>query len=110
MAVSTEASVAAPAALAAGEPAGQRSMLAWRLASIVLFCGAWEIAGRIPINPAFPPFSQTLMAFFAMIADGSLPKAFAITLQPLAIGVVASATLGVALGIAMGLRPTLEWL
>jgi NitT/TauT family transport system permease protein len=85
-------------------------MLAWRLASIALFCAAWEIAGRIPINPAFPPFSPTVMAFFVMVADGSLPKAYAITLQPLAIGVAVSATLGVALGIAMGLRPTLEWL
>jgi ABC-type nitrate/sulfonate/bicarbonate transport system permease component len=110
MAVSTEASVAGPAALAPGGVAGPRSMLAWRLASIALFCGAWEIAGRIPINPAFPPFSATLTAFLSLVADGSLPAAFAITLQPLAIGVVASAVLGVALGVAMGLRPTLEWL
>src|ERR671914_2559737 len=77
----------------------------WRLASIALFCGLWEIAGRIPINPAFPPFSDTFMAFLGMIADGSLPLAFGSTLQPLAIGVLVSATLGVALGVAMGLRP-----
>jgi len=48
-------------------------MLAWRLASIGLFCLAWEIAGRVPINPAFPPFSDTVLAFIAMVADGSLP-------------------------------------
>jgi NitT/TauT family transport system permease protein len=111
MALSSEASVAAaPAVLDSGAVAGSRTMLAWRLASVGLFCLLWEIAGRIPINPAFPPFSDTFMAFVAMVADGSLPLAFGSTLQPLAIGVLVSATLGVALGVAMGLRPTVEWL
>jgi NitT/TauT family transport system permease protein len=82
----------------------------WRLASIALFCGLWEIAGRIPINPAFPPFSDTLVAFGAMIADGSLPLAYLSTLQPLVLGVAVSATLGIALGVLIGLRPAAEWL
>jgi len=110
MAPSSEASVAAPATLGTGPVAKPSSMLAWRLASVALFCLAWEIAGRIPINPAFPPFSDTFLAFVAMTADGSLPLAFLSTLQPLAIGVLVSATLGVALGVAMGLRPSVEWL
>jgi NitT/TauT family transport system permease protein len=82
----------------------------WRLASIALFCGLWEIAGRIPINPAFPPFSDTLLAFAKMIADGSLPYAYFITLQPLVLGVAISATLGVAVGVWIGLQPRAEWL
>src|SRR5918998_1934341 len=82
----------------------------WRLASIALFCGLWEIAGRIPINPVFPPFSDTLLAFVQMTGDGSLPLAYLITLQPLVIGVLISATLGVTLGVLIGLRPTAEWL
>ena len=107
MAVSGEAGVAARRrAGAPARPPRSGSMLAWRLASIGLFCLAWEIAGRIPINPAFPPFGETFVAFVAMVADGSLPLAYASTLQPLAIGVVVSATLGVALGVAMGLRPS----
>jgi ABC-type nitrate/sulfonate/bicarbonate transport system permease component len=110
MAHSSEASAAAPAVLASGSAGEPRTMLAWRLASVALFCLAWEIAGRIPINPAFPPFSDTFLAFVGMIADGSLPLAFASTLQPLAIGVAISATLGVALGVAMGMRPLVEWL
>ena len=85
-------------------------MAVWRLASIALFCGLWEIAGRIPINPAFPPFSDTFLAFVGMIADGSLPLAFASTLQPLVLGVVISATLGVTLGVLIGLRRSAEWL
>lgn len=99
---------------AAAEPAeeerSRRQLLWWRLASIALFCGAWEIAGRIPINLAFPTFSDTMAAFFAMMADGSLPKAFLITLQPLVLGVVISALLGVSIGVAMGLRKSVEWI
>lgn len=102
---------AAPAALSAGAPAAQRDFAwLWRLLSIVLFCGIWEIAGQIPINYAFPPFSETAAAFFAMILDGSLPRAYLSTLQPLIIGVVASAVIGLGLGVLMGLRRGAEWL
>lgn len=83
---------------------------AWRLLSIVIVCGAWEIAGRIPINLAFPPFSYTFEGFLGMIADGSLVRAFLITLQPLVIGVAASAALGIGAGVLMGLRRSAEWL
>jgi ABC-type nitrate/sulfonate/bicarbonate transport system permease component len=62
-------------------------MALWRLASLALFCGLWEVAGRIPINPAFPPFSDTLAA-----------------------GVVVSALLGVSVGVLIGLRRIAEWL
>ena len=110
MALSSEAGAAVAAAPVPGALPRPGNMLLWRLASIGLFCLAWEVAGRIPINPAFPPFSDTFMAFVAMVADGSLPLAYASTLQPLAIGVAVSATLGVALGVAMGLRPLVEWL
>ena len=110
MAVSGEAGAAVAVAPPPGALPRSGSMLVWRLASIALFCLAWEVAGRIPINPAFPPFGETVAAFVAMVADGSLPLAYASTLQPLVIGVVISATLGIALGVAMGLRPLVEWL
>jgi ABC-type nitrate/sulfonate/bicarbonate transport system permease component len=100
----------ASAALGADMAAAGDHAWLWRLLSIALFCGAWEIAGRIPINYAFPSFSETAMAFFSMIADGSLPRAYLSTLQPLVIGVVASAVIGIGLGVLMGLRPGAEWL
>ena len=35
-----------------------------------LFCGAWEIAGWVPIPLAFPPFSSAVAAFCEMVGDG----------------------------------------
>lgn len=78
--------------------------------SFACFFGAWEIAGRWPISFAFPPFSSTLAAMVEMIADGSLPKAYASTLQPLVIGIVLCSIAGIGFGIGMGLSRTIEWL
>jgi ABC-type nitrate/sulfonate/bicarbonate transport system permease component len=84
--------------------------LALRLLSVVIVLGAWEYAGRVPISPAFPTFLTTLQAFFELIADGSLPRALWVTLQPLALGLLISGLIGVAVGIAMGLSRLVEWL
>jgi len=81
-----------------------------RLASVVIVVGGWEYAGRVPISPAFPTFLETMDALFGMLADGTLPWAFWITLQPLAIGLVASVFVGVAFGVTMGLNRLAEWL
>ncbi len=83
--------------------------LIWRLVSLALVFGLWEIAGQIPINPAFPAFSHTMEGLYALAADGSLFRAYAETLKPLAIGVAISASLGVSIGIAMGLRWDVAW-
>jgi NitT/TauT family transport system permease protein len=84
--------------------------LVWRGVSLAAVFLAWEICGRIPINLAFPTFSATFVAFVQMIADGSLLTAYASTLQPLVLGVVVSAVLGVTLGVAFGLWRWAEWL
>jgi ABC-type nitrate/sulfonate/bicarbonate transport system permease component len=85
------------------------STFVWQLISFALFFGVWELAGRWPISFAFPPFSQTLLALLAMIADGSLVKAYLITLQPLVIGIALASFAGIAFGIAMGLSRSVEW-
>jgi ABC-type nitrate/sulfonate/bicarbonate transport system permease component len=82
----------------------------WRLVSFALFVGLWEAAGRWPISFAFPPFTATLVALGSMIADGSLPRAYLVTLQPLLIGIFVCGLLGVGFGIAMGLSRSVEWL
>lgn len=81
-----------------------------RLASVVLLVSAWEYAGRVPISPAFPTFGETMGALAGLIADGSLAKAFWITLKPLSLGLALSILAGIALGVLMGLNRFSEWL
>lgn len=82
----------------------------WRLLSFVFFFGLWELVGRWPISPAFPPFSQTSVALWQMLVDGSLIKAYGSTLQPLVIGIALCGIAGIGFGIGMGLSRTIEWL
>ncbi len=86
-----------------------RRPVVWRMLSLVLLFVAWEIAGRIPVSIAFPPFSEVVAALFEMTRDGTLFAAYASTLQALVIGVAASAILGVGLGVALGLSRAAEW-
>lgn len=85
-------------------------MRGWQLASFALFFGLWELAGRWPVSAAFPPFSTTFLALVEMLRDGSLLKAYLITLQPLALGIVLCAVAGIGFGIGMGLSRSVEWL
>lgn len=70
----------------------------------------WEYAGRIPLSPAFPTFLETLQGLSDIARDGSLAKAFAITLKPLVIGLLISILIGVGLGVLMALNEPAEWL
>ncbi|MCV0426026.1 MAG: ABC transporter permease [Roseibium sp.] len=95
------------------QPAGfhfRFSELQLRLLSIVVFFAAWQIAGLVPISPAFPTFSATMVAMFDMTLDGSLLAAYVETLKPLVLGVGISAVFGVAIGVSMGLYKSSRWL
>lgn len=81
-----------------------------RLVSFGAVFAAWEYAGSVGLSAAFPAFSSTVSALWAMISDGSLVKAFGKTLEPLLIGLLISIFLGVCLGVLMGLRESAEWL
>ena len=83
--------------------------LTLRFLSVAIVFGAWEYAGRVPISPAFPTFLETMSALGGMIADGSLPRAYPATLEPLFIGIIISGILGIACGIFMGLNHKAEW-
>ena len=84
--------------------------LTLRILSAAVLCLAWEAAARIPISFAFPSFTDTMVALWSMIADLSLFNAFATTLQPLVVGLLISAVLGVTIGVAMGLNGWVQWL
>jgi len=87
---------------------GDRRVL-WLAVSFVLAFGLWEAIGRWPLSAAFPPFSQTFLAFVRMTADGSLAKAYLSTAQPLLIGFALCGIIGVGFGVWMGLSRTVEW-
>lgn len=109
----TESEIVGPASAAGRRRAGARTSdrpAIWPLLSFALFALAWEIAGRIPVSFAFPTFSATMVAFGEMIADGSLPKAYVSTLQPLLLGILLSTALGVGLGVLCGLWRIGEWM
>ncbi|HEX2554497.1 MAG TPA: ABC transporter permease subunit [Microvirga sp.] len=105
-----------PAAARPAGPGSGRSLrdglqhpLTLRFLSFAIALAAWEYAGRLPISPSFPAFSETFAALVGMILDGSLLAAFAVTLTPLAIGITLSALIGVGLGVLMGLSEKAEW-
>lgn len=81
-----------------------------RILSVIVFFSAWEIAGRVPISPAFPTFSATIAALFEMTLDGTMFAAYFETLKPLVLGVTISAVFGVAIGVSMGLNKKARWL
>ena len=85
-----------------------RSLLLKLLSAVIVF-GAWEIAGRIPVSYAFPPFSDSMVALARMIFDGSLFVAYAETLRPLLVGIVISAIAGIGLGLWIGLSTKFDW-
>jgi ABC-type nitrate/sulfonate/bicarbonate transport system permease component len=110
--VNTQPATEAAPVRAPTRPRGKLLASAWapRLVSIAVGLAVWEALGRRPINPAFPSFTETLVAAGEMIADLSLPGALRITLVPLVIGIAISAVIGIASGTAMGLSRRAEWL
>lgn len=84
--------------------------LTWKVLSLAVLFGAWEIAARTNFNWAFPGFFDTMAALWEMAADGSLGAAYLRTLEPLLIGLVISLGVGISAGVAMGLRSDVEWL
>ena len=77
---------------------------------MVAFLGLWEIAPRLGwLNRIFfPPLSDVLEAWYAMLLDGSLASNIGISLQRAAIGFALAAVVAIPLGFLMGRYPTFE--
>jgi len=88
---------------------GMNSTLLYRILSVVGVFAIWQIAGMIPISPAFPTFSSTMSALAEMVWDGRMGAAYVETLKPLFIGVGISATFGIFVGVGMGLNRMFQW-
>ncbi|MGH3327213.1 MAG: ABC transporter permease [Streptomycetales bacterium] len=80
-----------------------------RGASILLVLALWEWGGTIPVSIAFPSFTDTMVAFGGMLADGTFASAYAETIVPLVVGVLLTGLGGVLSGLVMGLSPRAEW-
>ncbi len=86
-----------------------RAVLLKIFSALIVF-SAWEIAGRIPVSFAFPTFIESISAFWVMLKDGTLLKAYIETLKPLVVGILISAFLGIGLGLWIGLSRVFDWL
>jgi ABC-type nitrate/sulfonate/bicarbonate transport system permease component len=94
------AAVATRARRRGGAPAWRGELL--RIGAIAAVLGAWQVSGLF-MNPIFIATpAAVLRAFVKIVADGSLPRAFASSLVEMVIGLAIAAAAGFGIGIAMG--------
>lgn len=73
-----------------------------RFGAIAAVLGAWQLSGLF-MNPIFIATPVAVLgAFVRIVADGSLPRAFASSLVEMVIGLGIAVAAGFGLGIAMG--------
>jgi NitT/TauT family transport system permease protein len=76
--------------------------------SVIVFFGLWEIFGR-DVNPVFGSYpSAIVVAFIALLQDGTLVPAFLESLQSFCAGYILSIVVGVPLGLVIGRFRTAE--
>jgi NitT/TauT family transport system permease protein len=72
------------------------------MASLLVWCVAWEIVGRLDLMLMLPPFSEVLKAAVELVQTPSWQSATVTTLRAFFIGMVLSILVGVPLGVLMG--------
>ncbi|MCT7374253.1 ABC transporter permease [Chelativorans salis] len=72
------------------------------MASLLVWCVAWEIVGRLDLVFLLPPFSDVLAAAFQLVQSPSWQDATVTTLRAFTIGIALAIALGIPLGILMG--------
>ena len=94
----------------AAEKSRARRNIAIRAASLLLILLVWEIVG-LTVPPIFlAPFHRSVIAAYAMAADGTLLRATLSSLSVLLIGLAISVALGVPIGLMMGRYRTVRWI
>lgn len=102
-----------------GEGATGKAKLRWRIESlvedrpyllfplsIILGLMVWEVAGWSLSAALLAPASAVLVRFVEMLADGTLPLAFASSIQHMALGYGLAVAAAVPLGVALGRSPS----
>jgi NitT/TauT family transport system permease protein len=72
------------------------------MASLLIWCVAWEIVGRLGLVFLLPPFSEVLVAVGELFGRPSFWTATVVTLRSFALGMLFAILVGVPLGILMG--------
>ena len=72
------------------------------MASLLIWCGLWEIVGRLGLVFLLPPFTAVLAAIGELAQKPSFWDATWITLRSFALGMALAILVGVPLGILMG--------
>ena len=84
---------------------------AWGILPVVGFGAIWEVVARLDLAPGgffFPPFSSVVVEFYHLTADGVLGTNFLASLGRVLIGFVTGSVAGIAVGIVMGWRDTIN--
>lgn len=75
----------------------------YRLAGMASFLVLWEIAGHLSLSSGlFPPFSETLIAMLALMADGTLTSHSIATLERVYVSFGMAGVLGITIGLMIG--------
>jgi ABC-type nitrate/sulfonate/bicarbonate transport system permease component len=86
-----------------------RNQSTLRVATHLSVLGAWELLSRFVVPPQFlPPPSAIIGAFVATTVSGELPRQLLQTTSVLLVGFSLAILSGMAIGIAMGMFPTLH--
>ena len=72
------------------------------VAAIAALLIVWEILGRLELSIFIPPASTVALAWWSLVADGTLAHSAGSSLLSLVKGFVPAAVFGVALGLCMG--------
>ena len=93
------------------EKSSEWSLMALRVGSVVVLLGAWEFTARLHIFSDFllPSLSTVLLRLFHDTVSGDLVHGITLTLIRTAIGFVAAAVAGVALGVGIARVPVMRW-
>ena len=83
----------------------------WGLLPVAVFLAIWEVIARFNLTPGqfdFPPFSEVMVEFYQLTANGVLGDNFLASLTRVLIGFCAGSIAGLAVGIMMGWRDSLN--
>lgn len=72
------------------------------MASLIVWCILWEIVGRLDLVFLLPPFSDVVVAGFALLSLESWQSATVTTLRAFFFGMGLSVSVGVLVGLLMG--------